>query len=233
MEQIEFIEDKKRHSILTKFILIILIIFCVYAAIKNNRSPIVTTVSYTEHSIMDDPVQTDITTDEVITKQIDNDYVAIIHPRANYSMTVKIKGINTMNFTDPTWRHELSKYDLGVVWGKLADEHYDKYIEYSQINRFLTWTYKLDIGLSNSYISTHISNNHIIPANDNVLRGIGSLQKDDICYIEGKLVDYDIKDKDNKIVANMKTSLVRNDSGDGACETIYVEKIVLGNVVYQ
>jgi hypothetical protein len=226
----ESIMPQKHISIITKVIFILLIILLLYFILNNRKS--INTSEYGESSIMEDPIQKDISSKKIIIKQIDNEYTCKIYPRASYKMTVKIKGINTINFTDPDWRKKLSKYDLGVVWGKLADKYYDEYIDYSQINRVLVYTCTSNIDLSLSYISTHLSNNHTIPANDNVLKGIASLKEDDICYIEGKLVDFEIF-KDNKIIAFMDTSLVRTDSGDGACETMYIEKIILGDKTYE
>jgi len=225
----EEIMPQRRHSIITKIIFILVIILIIYI-IFNNRKPIDSV--YGEHNIMDDPIQKKISSNSTITHNIDNEYVCIIYPQASYKMTVKIKNINTLNYMDPEWRIKLSKYDLGVVWGSLADKYYDEFITYSQINRYLSWYYSYDIGLSVTYISTHISNNHIIPANENILRGISNLKVDDVCYMEGKLVNYDINQNNTKI-GFMETSLSRTDSGNGACETFYVEKLILGDVTYQ
>ncbi len=226
----EDIMPQRRHSIITKLALIILVLILLYSII-NIRDPI-NINKYGESSITEEPIQIKISSKETIILQIDNEYKCVMYPRASYKMTVKIKGINTMNFTDPEWRKKLSKYDLGVVWGKIAEEYYDQYINYSQINRYLSYTFKSDIGLSSSYVTSHISNNHTIPANDNILRGIASLKENDICYIEGKLVDCEIFSYDKRI-AIMDTSLVRTDHGNGACETIYIEKIILGHKTFE
>jgi hypothetical protein len=225
----EEIMPEKRYSIISKIIFIVLIVIIIFS-IFGNRKPVDT--KYGGYDIMQDPVQKKISSKDTITQKIDDEYECIMYPQASYKMTVKIKSINTLNFMDPEWRIKLSKYDLGVVWGSLSDKYYDQFITYSQVNRYLSWYYSNEIGLSGTYISTHISNNHTIPANENILRGISNLKVDDICYIEGKLVNYDIN-QNNKKIGSMESSLVRTDTGNGACETFYIEKLILGDVTYQ
>lgn len=226
----EYIEENSRHSIITKILIVIWILafaYWIYSGMKPEEPYI-----YADGSVLIEPVQKNISSKDTITVNIDNQYVCIIYPKASYNFTAKVKNVNTFNPMDPVWRPKLSKYDIGIVWGKLADPYYDQYISYSQANRYLSWRYTYEIGLDSSYINSHIANNHIIPANENVLKAISKIKVNDIIYLEGKLVNCDIKSGD-RLVGTLTTSLVRNDGGNGACENFYVEKVILGDETYE
>jgi len=222
---------QRRSSLIHKLILIVSLILIVYFIIDKNKEKIIIDV-YEGHSVTEDPIQEDIFFKDIITLKLDNQYTCLIFPQAIYKLTVKVKSINTFHFSDPIWRKKLSKYDVGVVWGKLADEYYDDYIEYNQLDRYLIYNFTSDCNLSSEYIGTHLSNNHIIPANSNINKGLSKLKKNDICYLEGKLVNFFILKNEERITF-MESSLVRTDTGDGACETFYVEKLIIGDKIYE
>ncbi len=76
------------------------------------------------------------------------------------------------------------------------------------------------------------TNNHICPANKNVLKGIKKLQKKDIVYMEGYLVKFKHYRKDGRTEEGI-SSTSRNDkeswsgdNGSGSCEQIYVTRVV-------
>lgn len=225
------IDEKEPIRIKPSWILFSIFIgICIFIVIFN-RAP-VTNTNYDGTDIMGEPLQDSTKYKEKFVKDLENGYSAIIYPRAKYKLTAKVKGINTNFLMDPAWRLKLSKYDIGIVWGMLSKEQYDKYISYSMSNRFIYWRYEYEIGLDRNYINNHVANNHTIPANNKILEGLSNLKVNDICYFEGWLVDFDILQY-NKKIADMQSSLVRSDDGDGACETFYIEKIIIGEKVYE
>ncbi len=74
------------------------------------------------------------------------------------------------------------------------------------------------------YVSTHCSNNHLIPADNAIKRKIKRLKKGDHVRIQGYLVNVDAENSAGKVYL-WDTSVSRDDSGDGACEIIYVTNI--------
>ena len=74
---------------------------------------------------------------------------------------------------------------------------------------------------SDTDIQTHISHNHLIPADDHVKKLIRWIKKWDYIQIKWYLVSI----TSDKWYA-LQSSLVRDDTGDGACETIYVTDIL-------
>ncbi len=60
----------------------------------------------------------------------------------------------------------------------------------------------------------------------------------DTVKVEGDLVDMVYTDKKTSRRFEYRTSLTRNDTdassrGNGACETLYVTKVQIGNTIYQ
>jgi len=129
------------------------------------------------------------------------------------------------------WTAEVAPVDLALVWGKLADPEYDKFITYSQSNRWYYYRYKAGSPFDNNYVICHSSNHHIIPATGNVLRAVKSLQRKDKVFLEGYLVNIKGVYQGGKVWWN--TSLSRSDTGDGACEVFYVKKVKIDGNVYE
>lgn len=68
------------------------------------------------------------------------------------------------------------------------------------------------------------SNNHIICSNENVEKQISSVKEGDFISLTGYLVNV-VCDSGDGYIYEMKTSTSRNDSGDGACEVLYVTDV--------
>ena len=104
--------------------------------------------------------------------------------------------------------------------------------------RRLNWSWRSDIPYSEEYIISHLSHTHIIPANRNIMAAMLKFRDYQDFKLEGELVDMTAKDtRENKIYM-YKTSLSRTDTdrtsrGFGACETMYVTKVQIGNKVYE
>ena len=69
----------------------------------------------------------------------------------------------------------------------------------------------------------YISNNHIIPSNKKIAKALKYIKKGDFIELEGYLVDANIDFW--QITHYWESSTTRNDTGDGACEVIYVTSI--------
>ena len=82
-----------------------------------------------------------------------------------------------------------------------------------------------------TYIARHSSNNHIIPATENVLKAVRSVGKRQKIVLEGLLVNLQGSYKGQRVW--WSTSLTRDDSGDHSCELFYVTKVRIDNNVYQ
>lgn len=60
---------------------------------------------------------------------------------------------------------------------------------------------------------------------------IRQVKEKDLVYLEGLLVDLQVVDGTR--TGHVKTSLSREDTGDGACEMLYVERLMVNGRLYE
>lgn len=117
-----------------------------------------------------------------------------------------------------------SPVDLAVAWGKAGIEENRNQFQIRQPFRRYSWTYKGDIrsALEPEIVSmfrVSSANWHIIPATRAVTSDLKKVKRGDTVFLRGFLVNV------KSPVTTMRTSLVRDDQGDGACEIFLVEEI--------
>lgn len=139
-----------------------------------------------------------------------------IEKLAEYKISAVVKGKKYYLFDSPS---EVSPMDLILVWGDLDTKKFSKQINYMQAGRWYYYRYKGGNLTGLEYIRDNSANVHIIPKNSKVLKKLLLLHKEDYITLEGYLVSVHFKDFE------WKSSLSRNDSGNGSCEIMYVENI--------
>ena len=90
-------------------------------------------------------------------------------------------------------------------------------LSFSQGNRFYFWTTS-EFPIPRADIETHSANMHLIAADEQVARQIKSARAGQLVSLAGYLVNVRAADG-----WTLETSLVRNDTGPGSCEVIWVE----------
>lgn len=115
---------------------------------------------------------------------------------------------------------DISPTDLALGWGRMSDESVLEQIEFSQSGRWYRYRYKSP-PIPQQEIQTHSANMHLIPANDFIAKQIKGVKAGQVIKIDGKLV----KVFNPKTRLKWQSSLTRNDTGGGACELIYVERL--------
>jgi len=174
-----------------------------------------------------DPIQTSYKSDEPMIREIKNGNVTIT-PVAEYRISGMVVSKETYS---SNWDGEISPVDLAIVWGKLAEPEYDRYITYNQRNRWYFYQYKPGSPFDNSYVISHSANNHIIPANENIREAVKTIKEKDKVVLEGFLVNIKGTYKGQPVTWN--TSLSRKDTGNGSCELFYVSKVRIDTKVYE
>lgn len=139
-----------------------------------------------------------------------------IEKLASYKISAVVKG-KRYYFFDPS--SEVSPMDLVLAWGKLDSEEWDKHIRYSQSSRWYFYRYDCDSNIDGDYVRKNSANVHIIPKDSAVLKKLLQIHKEDYVTLKGYLVS--VHFSENK----WTSSLSRNDTGNGACEIMYVEDI--------
>jgi len=116
---------------------------------------------------------------------------------------------------------ELSPIDLALGWGPMSAQEVIDQLEISQSNRYYRW--RTDrLPLPAPVIARHSANMHIIPAADAIEDELMKIRKGHIVRLGGYLVQATASDG-----WGWRSSLTRSDTGGGACEIIFVNRIAV------
>lgn len=115
---------------------------------------------------------------------------------------------------------DLSPIDLALGWGRMSDQAVLDQISIRQGGRWYYTRYALPPPIPEREIIRTSANMHMIPADSAVELALKQLRRGDLVRIQGYLVDVD---HDSGWM--WRTSLTRDDTGQGACEIIYVEVV--------
>lgn len=176
----------------------------------------------------DDPVQSSIigeAANPIVWEE--NGMTWTMQPRASYQISARVLG-NKRYFD---WQSSVVPRDLALAWGDMSDPAVDEWIRWRQSNRWYHSEWDGQLPYSQSYIASHTANVHIIPATDNLDKALRQVKENDLVYLEGYLVDLQVLD--GARVGQVKTSLNREDTGDGACELLYVERLIVNGQLYK
>lgn len=222
---------KKAFSSLDIFIVLcILLTIIIFALTPKYTGVVLSDNSLKEIDISKDPEQTACYLCETITLQGKGKNF-VLYPLSYYKISGIVLAKNTFFVMDTG--AEISPIDIGIAWGKMAEPEYDSLMKYSSSGRFLHWNYNNSKSFPFSYrfLNSHVSHNHIIPANNNILQILKSVKIKEKLYMEGYLVN--VYSKYGKGEFHWNTSLSRYDTEAGACELLYVKRVRVGNNFYE
>jgi hypothetical protein len=89
-----------------------------------------------------------------------------------------------------------------------------------------TCSYRWSGAVTPAFNPEKASNNHLIPADPVTAARIGAIHVGDQIRMTGLLVDYTVT-KDGGEIFTRRTSLTRGDTGNGACEILYVTDLAV------
>ena len=115
---------------------------------------------------------------------------------------------------------DLSPIDLALGWGVMSDQAVLDRITITQGSRWYFTRYDLPAPISDQAIIKNSSNMHMVPANSWVLKKLKEIRHGDVVRLKGFLVDIDADSG-----FRWRTSLSRDDTGNGSCELFYVNDI--------
>jgi len=114
---------------------------------------------------------------------------------------------------------KVSPTDLALGWGPMADPQVLARIDISQGNRWYRWRVD-EFPIPRRDIERHSANMHLIPATPEVARALQRIEPGQRIALAGQLVRVDGDDGFRWV-----SSLSRDDTGEGACELIWVERL--------
>jgi hypothetical protein len=114
---------------------------------------------------------------------------------------------------------DLAPVDLALGWGRMSDETVLARIDISQSGRFYFWRTD-DFPIPREEIETHSANMHMVPADQLIERQLEQVRPGQIVTISGQLIEAQASDG-----WRWRSSLTREDTGNGACELVLVKSL--------
>jgi hypothetical protein len=150
-----------------------------------------------------------------------NKLTYIVTPLFNYELYGLVvsqhRSDSLLDLSHRRWQDYLNIKDLCVVWGKNISSGVYRNMEFW--NRDFTCMCSFpDQETASLFSGNHLSNNHILCVDKELSRRILAARPGDQIYFKGYLVSY--SQPANSFLRG--TSTVRDDTGNGACETVFV-----------
>ncbi len=140
----------------------------------------------------------------------------LITPLARFEVEARVLS------TERYWldrQAKLAPVDLALGWGSMSDQTVLDRIDIYQRGRFYFWR-SSDLPIAQQAVSAQSANMHLIPANQSVGRALKRVRAGQIVRFDGYLVQVEASDG-----WRWRSSLSRSDTGNGACEIVYVEHL--------
>ncbi|HEX6945168.1 MAG TPA: hypothetical protein VF196_03175 [Casimicrobiaceae bacterium] len=163
-----------------------------------------------------DPVQVDL--DPPLEFQA-KDYA--FRARAKYEITARVLRKEPYHLDGGA---NLAPFDLALGWGAMSDTAIVRQLDITQMGRFFYWRPRdwTAFPLSPKDIVVHAAQVHAIPADDEVLARLRRVRPGHVVTLTGYLVD--IRGPNG---FRWNTSLRRDDTGDGACELMWIREVAV------
>lgn len=139
---------------------------------------------------------------------------------AHFHIRARVLGTERYRFDRAA---QLSPVDFAMGWGPMSDSAVLGKLDISQSDRWFHW-HASTLPLPVEAIISHAANMHMIPATKPVEAALLRVREGQVATLDGYLVHVDGKDG-----WKWQSSMTRDDSGDGACEVIWVEKIMVSD----
>lgn len=116
----------------------------------------------------------------------------------------------------------ISPLDLALGWQRMADPQVYQALNIRQSGRWYRYSWQNEPPIPLREIIESSANMHMIPANDEIKQILERAKAGQFIKLQGQLVE--VRRDDGW---HWRSSLTRSDSGNGACELIFVEAAVL------
>ncbi|MCU0244561.1 MAG: hypothetical protein MUE80_07420 [Acidobacteria bacterium] len=174
--------------------------------------------------ILEPLLQAPVQTTEDVPEPFDvtrKDIVYTVTPLYSYELWgLVVSYHHSASFVDIShrqWKDFLNTKDVCVLWGRNVETGVYKRMRFR--NRDFTCYYRYpDRETGELFTENALSNNHLLPADPLVAAAVKKARTGDQVRFKGWLVSYGIKGSPYA----RRSSTVRNDRGNGACEVVYV-----------
>jgi hypothetical protein len=140
---------------------------------------------------------------------------------AEYQITARVM---SKQYYTADYNARIAPVDLALGWGRMSDPAIYEQLSITQSGRFYKYRWSSAPPIPQQEIVNSSANVHIVPANAAVKSAINALDEGQIATLKGYLVFY--REEEGDRWWEWKSSMVRTDTGHGACELFYVEHVI-------
>jgi hypothetical protein len=141
-----------------------------------------------------------------------------ILPLARFELEARVLGVERYRFDRGA---ELAPVDLALGWGRMSDTAVIERISITQSFRAYSWSTP-ELPMPRHEIERSSANMHIVPGNDLVARRLREVRRGSLVSLSGYLIEARRADGWRWL-----SSLSREDTGEGSCELVWVERLEL------
>ena len=170
--------------------------------------------------VLEEPIQTKITKPVFEYVRLGKSFW--VEPTHDYEISGVVVSKNHMkSLLDPSYvKYDARIQDFCIIWGENATSGVMEDIKVRNSN-FTCHYFSPKPAIWEQFNPDQLSNNHILAENPEEIRTLKRIEIGDQITLKGNLANY-YMDKDLKYLGR-KTSTIRTDDGDGACETFFVD----------
>ncbi|MFB3779409.1 MAG: hypothetical protein ACE141_17455 [Bryobacteraceae bacterium] len=140
--------------------------------------------------------------------------------RAEFSMRARVLSAERYWFDGAS---AVSPIDFAVGWGRMSDQAVIDQLGFGQSQRWYRyWPKGRQFPIPAQEIVASSANMHMIPADKDILKLLREVRAGDLISLDGYLVSVSTEDG-----WKWDTSLSRADTGNGACEVVWVKQLTI------
>lgn len=222
-EKIQNKSQKENVIFLCSFALLVVVVF-----LYNNFSVNKEIEKVASLRDIAEPIQINIDNQQGVIKRFDDTDVYIKF-LANYTISGRVESTN--HFLEDDLNHMINPVDLGITWGFLANKENVGKITFFHVDGYTLFCRINDRNFYNRYgmyqVNANSSNNHLTPCDEMVKKQLQAIKVGDYVKLEGYLMmsQYQVMTRNGLTPTYRGSSMNRYDTGDGACESIYVTSV--------
>jgi hypothetical protein len=146
----------------------------------------------------------------------------LLHPVARFETEALVLSRNVQRWPFADAGRDLAPLDLALGWGLMSAPSTLERLTIWQWGRFYFWRVRRGEVFDPAIAVPLSTNVHLIPASPEIRKALMRARPGDLIRLEGRLVDAYRED-----LGWWRTSRTRTDTGDGACEILLVERVLL------
>jgi hypothetical protein len=176
---------------------------------------------YYDHNLLQAPQQTTTDREDFLIEANGHSYT--IKPKFDYDLYGMVVSYSNADGFTNIWHHKrwqdfINVRDICVIWGGNVQSGVYKSMDFKS-DSWTCWAYWPNQEVGAMFTMNALANNHLVTNNDAIKAALMQAEPGDVIHLQGVLAEY----VNHSLGYTRGTSTTREDTGQGACETIYVD----------